>query len=188
MKLPPPSPEKKRSNNGKIKLTIATNGSQKVKANIQWQPKVTATDRITKQNRTHHLKQEPFNTSAVKTHGSGHSNLKKKTSQETTKQARELRRWKEDNGLKNLRCLLNRIKAVLLQWLLSWLHLLPLYNNVILTAQDCHVKVTLKMVSPNDIIVQTRITLVLETKILLFHKLVTNLNNKDNVCKQWRLL
>lgn len=56
VKLPPPSPRKKRSNNGKIKLTIATNGSQKVKANIQWQPKVTATDRITKQNRTHHLK------------------------------------------------------------------------------------------------------------------------------------
>ena len=35
VKLPPPSPRKKRSNNGKIKLTIATNGSQKVKANIQ---------------------------------------------------------------------------------------------------------------------------------------------------------
>lgn len=35
MKLPPPFPKKKRSNNGKIKLTIATNGSQKVKANIQ---------------------------------------------------------------------------------------------------------------------------------------------------------
>lgn len=35
VKLPPPSPKTKRSDNGKIKLTIATNGSQKVKANIQ---------------------------------------------------------------------------------------------------------------------------------------------------------
>lgn len=75
VKLPPPSPKTKRSNNGKIKLTIATNGSQKVKANIQWQPKVTATDRITKQNRTHHLKKSLLTpSSTVKTHGGCHSN------------------------------------------------------------------------------------------------------------------
>lgn len=33
------------------KLTMATNGSQKVKANIQWQANVTATDTTTKKGR-----------------------------------------------------------------------------------------------------------------------------------------
>ena len=40
------------------KLTIATNGSQKVKANIQWQPNVKATDIITKKGKKFKLKDQ----------------------------------------------------------------------------------------------------------------------------------